>query len=160
MIARRTLQWLFCLIAVLCQTSSSVAEEAIIRLDVFSTAKITAMHLLTDPRMMSDPSAILAEIETLKSRGEAEMVATPSLRGQLPFRAKSDGKVFVEVDASGSADTLYSLNIAVQTGSPKQISKILTGLQLKAGRPKFLGTLEPLAPNERERTWLVFIQAQ
>jgi len=158
--AHRSLQCLFCLIAAFAQTHKVMAEEAVIRLEIISVPKITAMRLLDDPRMVSDPAAMLAGIETIKRRREVDVVATPSLRGTLPFRTKADGKVFVEVDAGGALNKLVYLNIAVESGKPKQATRLVTAVEAKAGTPKFLGTLEPLDPAERERTWLVFLHVQ
>ena len=142
------------------QTQPVLAAEAVIRLEIISTTKVTAMRLLDDPRMVSDPAAMLAGIESLKNRRDAEVVATPSLRGKLPFRTKTEGKVFVEVDVGGSLDKLVYLNIAVEVGKPKQAARFVTAVDAKLGVPKFLGTLEPLDPADRERTWLVFLHVQ
>ncbi len=158
--AHRSLQYLFCLFVAFTQTHALMAEEAVIRLEIISVPKITAMHLLDDPRMVSDPAAMLAGIEAMKKRREAEVVATPSLRGTLPFRTKADGKVFVEVDVGGTLDKLVYLNIAVVVGKPKEMSRLVTAVDAKAGTPKFLGTLEPLDTAYQGRTWLVFLHVQ
>ncbi len=151
---------LFCLIVALGQTPAVTAAEAIFRLEVISVTKVMAMQLLNDPRMVSDPAAMLVCIETLKKRREADVVATPSLRGTLPFRTKSEGKVFVEVDVGGVLDKLVYLNIAVVVGKPKEMSRLVTAVDAKAGTPKFLGTLEPLDTAYQGRTWLVFLHVQ
>jgi hypothetical protein len=158
--AHRLLKYFFGLVVALSQTHALMAADAVIRLEIISVTKVTAMGLLDDPRMVSDPATMLKSIESLKTRREAEEVATSSLRGTLPFRTKANGKVFVEVDVGGALDKLVYINIAVESGKPKQATRLVTTVDAKAGTPKFLGTLEPLEPADKERTWLVFLHVQ
>ena len=52
------------------------------------------------------------------------------------------------------------LNIFVQTGTPGAVTSLRTAFRAQNGVPKFLGTLEPLDPAEKNNTWIVFLRAQ
>lgn len=135
------------------------AEDGIIRLEVFSMAKQAAAKILADERLLKEPTFLVAEIKQMQSRNEARLVATPALRGTYPFRTQVNGDVIVEVDAGLDSGKLRChLNISVAAGKPGNASSILTALSVPLGKPKFLGTLEPLAV-DRVNTWMVFVYA-
>lgn len=133
------------------------AQEVTIRIEVISIEKVAAMTMLHDPRGISDPAAILADIEGLKRRSEADVVTIPSLLGALPFNTKTRGRVAFEIDAGGSLNRLIHIHVSAATGTPGQGAQIITAVDVKAGTPKFLGTLEPRDPGDQGRTWLMFL---
>lgn len=148
---------LMCIFAAFVHARELSAGETIMDFEVVSLPKIKAMRLLNDPRMLSDSATMHKIIKDFKSQREAEVVATPSLTGTLPFRTKATGKVSVEADVGRTGNGLVSCSIAVESGKPKQSCRLVTAVDVKPGSPKFLGTLEPLEPAARDRTWLVFL---
>ncbi len=154
---KRCLHTSLLLLALFISPGLSVAGEALIQLDVFSMTKVRATRLLSDERLVTNPSAVLKDLGEMKDRNEAKLVAVPSLQGALPFRTRVTGKVSAEVDVAENSDGTIHLNISVQTGTRESASSLNTAFAAQKDTPKFLGTLEPRDPAEQDHTWVVFL---
>ncbi|MES2598710.1 MAG: hypothetical protein V4662_25480 [Verrucomicrobiota bacterium] len=139
-------------------TGRASADDNIIQVDIFSMPKITAMRLMDDERIVTDPAAVLQAIDRLKSSRQASLVATQLLKGRLPLRTTNEGKIHVEVDAGRLEDEICYLNIALNTKPGSHSAVLVTATRIKLGAPKFLGTLEPPELKEKDQTWLVFLR--
>lgn len=139
-------------------TSPARADDNILQLDIFSVPKITAMRLMDDARIVADPGAVLDAIERLKGIRQASLVATQFVKGKLPLRTHNEGKIHMEVDAGSPRDGIADINIALDTKQGSHSGRLVTAVQVKPGAPKFLGTLEPPDPKEKNNTWLVFVR--
>lgn len=139
----------------------SSAGEALIQLEVFSLTKVRAARLLSDERLRVNPAAVLKDLGEMKDRSEAALVDSPSLQGALPLNTQARGKVSVEVDVGESSDgSALNINISVQAGTQESATSLRTAFRAPKNAPKFVGTLEPRDPAEKDQTWLVFLRVQ
>lgn len=146
------------LVAIVQGPTVMAAQPNTIQLEAVSLTKTSALRLLGDPRLKSDPAAVLTHLRQMVKVGEGRAVAVTSLRQVLPFRGNNmDKPLSFEVDASAPDDGWVHINIALAAGNQPNTARLVTKMSAKLGTPHFLGTLEPEDPANQGLTWIIFL---